>query len=106
MKTIESFISFEPSSFCMAKDSELVKEVEGFLKENNINILEMTYDRSINFNGKPIFEVLTGNRDSLEKLATNMKSPLKKDYDERSRYEVLDIKRHDYNIHVYSRKKF
>ncbi len=104
--TIEKFISLDFASFDMAKDSELVKEVEDFLKEKGIGILEMEYSRDWKYNKEPTFEILTKNNGVLEKLSDEMKIPLRKDYDERSWYKVLSVKNSNYNLSVYARKKF
>lgn len=106
INTIEKFIRTSNSLSNMAKDSDLVKEVENFLLSRNIDIVEMTYDRNVNFDGKPVFEILTRNKAAIEKLSTEMKIPLRKDYDERSWYNVLNLNVNRCKVHLYSRKKF
>ncbi len=105
MKTMESFISFEPSSFYMAKDSELVREVEDFLKEKKIEIVEMEYHRDFEHYMKPTFSVLTNNYKSLGKLAEETKSKFVTTYDERSYWKAISVKNDKYEIHIYHRGK-
>jgi hypothetical protein len=90
----------------MVKDSALVRKVEKFLEENNINILEMSYNRTIEFDGKPTFDVLTSNLKSLRKLSQKIKKPLREDYDERSHYKELSISKDKYHINICNRKNF
>ena len=87
-------------------DSELVKEVEMFLEEHKIDILEMVYNRSIELDNKPNFQILTNNPKSLEKLAQKLKRSLRSDYDERSFYKELSISRDEYDLNICHRKKF
>ncbi|MDP1854203.1 MAG: hypothetical protein Q8L26_08405 [Candidatus Omnitrophota bacterium] len=106
MNIMEKFIRDQAFLSDMAKDSDLVKEVEKFLSSHNIDIVEMTYDRNVNFDGKPVFEILTRNKKALEKLSVEMKIPLRKDYDERSWYNILNLNVNRCNVHIYNRKKF
>ena len=102
---MERFIKNTVSISDMTKDSELVREVEKFLEEKNIDILEMVYDRSITFDGKPTFEVLTNNPRALKNLSREYNVPLRNNYDTRSWYKVLDIQKDGSNLYIYLRDK-
>lgn len=89
----------------MAKDSELVKEVEKFLEEQNIGILEMEYHRDFEHDFKPSFSILTNDLKPLEKLASKMKTEFSRNYDTRSYWKAITVKKGKYEIHIYHRGK-
>jgi len=89
----------------MAKDSELVREVEDFLKGKGIEILEMEYNRDSVHYMKPTFSVLTNNYKSLDKLARGMGLKLFSSYDERSYWKTARIENGKYDVHITVRGK-
>lgn len=103
MKTIENFISFEPPCFYMAKDSELVKEVEKFLKKNEIRNYRIAYDRGIDHGEHPHFEVELNSSGTLERLSKKLNISLKNDC--YSYKTILGIEGADYDLDIYKRMK-
>lgn len=103
MKAMESFISFEPPSFYMAKDSELVREVEDFLKENKVQEYLVKYDRGIEYTehkAHPKFEIEIKKSNVLKNLAENLNKKLTTDRYRRHHY--LDIEGESYDIYVFN----
>lgn len=107
MKTdaIEKFIRKPYLVHDMVKDSELVKEVENFLEKHNLDISEMIYNRSWEFNEKPTFDIITNNLKSLEKLAQKTKSTVEDNYDKMSFHKLLVIKNDRYDLYLYKPMK-
>lgn len=89
----------------MAKDSELVREAEDFLKGKGIEILEMKYNRDSVHYMKPTFSVLTNNYKSLDKLARDMGLKFLSSYDERSCWKTTKIENSNYDLHITHRGK-
>jgi len=84
----------------MIDDSMLVKEAEMFLKKHNLCINEIVYNRSVEYDGKSTFEILTSDLQSLEKLAQETSRTLRKDYDERSSFKMLEIEQSEYDMRI------
>jgi|GEM_PF-3062605 len=103
MNVMGKFISKPFLSFNMSKDSELVKEVESFLKEHKIDNYIMKYDRGIDFTehkSHPAFDVQTDALDALKSLSRQLKLDLKRDI--YKRHEYLQIENKDYRIYLYA----
>lgn len=103
MRTVEKFISLEYPSFDMGKDSELVSKVEKFLQENKIRNYRIAYDRGIDHNERPYFEVELNSLRVLERMSKKLNTPLKNDgY---SYKIILGVEDKDYDLSIYKRMK-
>lgn len=106
---MENFIKEEHFiSSVMEKDSDLVREVEHFLKENRIDNYRIKYDRGIDFTEgwllPPLFEVETENLGALKDLSDKLNIPIKNDYYTlRQGFFVKDDK---YQMHIYKKIPF
>lgn len=88
----------------MVKDSELVREVEEFLKEHNIKKYVIKYDRGVEFTqheNHPAFEIETKNLKALKNLAEKLKMPLQEDLYRLHRH--LTIQNDKYNLYIYNK---
>ena len=104
MKILEKFISIEPSHIIMTKDSELVKEVEDFLKENSIKSYLLRYDRGIyatEHENHPYFEIEIKNLKSLENMAKKLSIPVKQEY--HRMHKCISIEKEQCSIYIYHR---
>ena len=106
MKTMERFISNSFLSFDMAKDSELVKEVDDFLKEHSIKSYLMRYDRGIyatEHENHPNFEVEIKNLKSLENMAGKLGIPIVQEY--HRMHKCIRIEKEQFNLYIYNKYK-
>lgn len=97
-----SFIRGQDSIDSMAKDSDLIKEVESFLKEHKVDSYIMKYDRGIDFTEHkthPAFDIQTNALKALRGLSKELNIDFKKDIYRRHRY--LEIENKDYRIYLY-----